>query len=72
MATNYLHRPLLPDLLGALAPRGVLLYETFAVGNARHGRPSCPAFLLRSPHMKKACWEDIQLAMAELGLALPG
>ena len=28
-----------------------------------------PAFLLRSPHMKKDCWKDIQLAMAELGLA---
>jgi len=30
-----------------------------------------PAFLLRSPHMKKDCWADIQLAMAELGLG-PG
>ena len=30
-----------------------------------------PAFLLRSPNMKKACWEDIQLAMAELGLPVP-
>jgi len=28
-----------------------------------------PAYLLRSPHMKKACWEDIQLAMGELGLS---
>jgi DNA polymerase len=28
-----------------------------------------PAFLLRSPHMKKDCWQDIQLAMRELGLA---
>jgi len=27
-----------------------------------------PAFLLRSPHMKKDCWQDIQMAMAELGL----
>jgi len=31
-----------------------------------------PAFLLRSPHMKKECWKDIQLAMAELGLRPPG
>ena len=31
-----------------------------------------PAFLLRSPHMKKECWKDIQLAMRELGLPLPG
>ena len=31
-----------------------------------------PAFLLRSPHMKKECWKDIQLVMAELDLPLPG
>ncbi|MSR62482.1 MAG: uracil-DNA glycosylase [Planctomycetes bacterium] len=30
-----------------------------------------PAFLLRSPEMKKDCWQDIQLAMRELGLAPP-
>ena len=31
-----------------------------------------PAYLLRSPHMKKECWKDIQLAMGELGLSPPG
>ncbi len=30
-----------------------------------------PAFLLRSPSMKKECWRDIQLAMREVGLAPP-
>jgi DNA polymerase len=30
-----------------------------------------PAFLLRTPSAKKDCWEDIQLAMRELGLAPP-
>lgn len=44
---NYLHRPLFPYLLLALAPAGVLIYETFAVGNERFGRPANPAFLLR-------------------------
>lgn len=44
--TNYLHRPLLPALLDALVPGGVLLYETFMVGNERFGRPSNPDFLL--------------------------
>lgn len=47
VVTNYLHRPLFPRLLEALAPGGVLLYETFAVGNERYGRPSRPDFLLR-------------------------
>jgi SAM-dependent methyltransferase len=43
---NYLHRPLLPKLLAALDPGGVLIYETFAIGNERFGRPSNPDFLL--------------------------
>jgi SAM-dependent methyltransferase len=46
VVTNYLHRPLLPALLDALAPNGVLIYETFALGNEKFGRPSNPAFLL--------------------------
>jgi SAM-dependent methyltransferase len=46
VVTHYLHRPLFPLLLAALAPGGVLIYETFALGNERHGRPSNPAFLL--------------------------
>jgi SAM-dependent methyltransferase len=43
---NYLHRPLFPHLLSALAPGGVLIYETFAAGNERYGRPRNPDFLL--------------------------
>jgi SAM-dependent methyltransferase len=46
VVTNYLHRPLFPHLLAALAPRGVLLYETFAAGNAAFGKPGNPSFLL--------------------------
>lgn len=46
VVTNYLHRPLFPHLLAALAPGGVLLYETFARGNAAFGKPSNPSFLL--------------------------
>ncbi len=48
VVVNYLHRPLFPHLLAALAPAGVLIYETFAVGNERYGRPSNPAFLLNA------------------------
>lgn len=46
VVTNYLHRLLLPQLLAALAPAGVFIYETFAAGNERYGRPANPAFLL--------------------------
>lgn len=47
VVANYLHRPLFPALLEALEPEGVLLYETFMVGNERFGKPSNPAFLLK-------------------------
>jgi SAM-dependent methyltransferase len=48
VVTNYLYRPyldLLPDLL---AEGGVLIYETFAHGNAVFGKPSNPDFLLQT------------------------
>lgn len=47
IVTNYLYRPLLPLLMESVAPDGLLIYETFAVGNERYGRPSRPDFLLR-------------------------
>jgi SAM-dependent methyltransferase len=47
VVTNYLHRPLFGLLFAALAPGGVLVYETFADGNGRYGKPSNPDFLLR-------------------------
>jgi SAM-dependent methyltransferase len=47
VVTNYLWRPLMPQLIAALARGGVLLYETFAVGNETIGRPANPDFLLR-------------------------
>src|SRR5690242_6643425 len=47
VVTNYLHRPLLPAISSALAPGGVLIYETFARGNERLGRPHNSDFLLR-------------------------
>lgn len=46
VVTNYLHRPLLPKIVEALRPDGILIYETFAAGNERFGKPSNPAFLL--------------------------
>ena len=47
VVTNYLHRPLLPAIGQALGAGGVLIYETFACGNERFGRPHNPDFLLR-------------------------
>jgi SAM-dependent methyltransferase len=46
VVTNYLFRPLLNAIVDSLAPNGVLIYETFAAGNAQFGKPSNPDFLL--------------------------
>lgn len=69
VVTNYLHRPLFPHLIHALAPGGVLIYETFAAGNERYGRPSNPAFLLQPGEllevvrgrMRVVAYEDIYI-----------
>ncbi|MEE8505217.1 MAG: class I SAM-dependent methyltransferase [Kiloniellales bacterium] len=45
VVTNYLHRPLMPALVAAVAPGGVLIYATFARGNERFGKPRNPAHL---------------------------
>jgi SAM-dependent methyltransferase len=47
VVTNYLHRPLFPWIAAALQPGGVLIYETFGIGNEKFGKPSNPDFLLR-------------------------
>ena len=46
VAFNYLHRPLMPVLRGALKPGGRLFYETFTRRQAERGHPRNPAFLL--------------------------
>jgi len=46
VVVHYLHRPLFPALVAALAPRGVLVYETFTRAQAARGKPTNPDFLL--------------------------
>lgn len=47
VVTNYLWRATWPQLRATLAEGGVLIYETFALGHERFGRPSRPDFLLK-------------------------
>lgn len=54
VVTNYLHRPLLPDLVSAVAPGGALIYETYARGNELLGPPSNPDFLLEPGELLEA------------------
>ena len=55
VVTNYLWRELLPTIVDSVAPGGVLLYETFAVGNETVGKPSRPDFLLQPGELLRAC-----------------
>ena len=71
VVTNYLHRPLFPCILDALAPAGLLIYETFAAGNERFGKPSNPDFLLRPGELldvahgrlRVVAYEDVEVAV---------
>lgn len=55
IVTNYLWRPRLADIVAAVAPGGVLLYETFAAGNETVGKPSRADFLLQPGELLAAC-----------------
>jgi len=58
-------------LLGTDSPMGRLRGRTWQRAGRKVIATYHPAYLLRSPREKKACWEDIQLAMAEMGLSPP-
>lgn len=66
VVTNYLWRPLLPTLLASLAPGGVLVYETFALGNETVGKPSRPDFLLRPGELLALC-QGLRVVAYEAG-----
>lgn len=68
VVTRYLHRPLFPRLLGALADDGLLLYETFAAGNEAYGRPSNPEFLLSENELLDLIANRLTLVAFEQGL----
>lgn len=67
VVTNYLYRPLIADLLSALRPGGVLIYETFALGNEKLGRPSKPEFLLRPGELLQWVEGKLQVVAFEQG-----
>ena len=67
VVTNYLHRPILPAIVGSVAGHGVLIYETFAVGNERFGRPSNPDFLLRPGELLAAVRGRLEVVAFEDG-----
>ena len=66
IVTNYLHRPLFAPIAAALAPDGIVIYETFATGNERFGRPKNPDFLLR-PGELLAAFAGLTIVAFEAG-----
>lgn len=67
VVTNYLHRPLFGPLVASLRAGGALIYETFAAGNERYGRPSNPAFLLRPNELLQSV-EPLAIVAFEQGI----
>lgn len=67
VVTNYLHRPLFPRLEECLDDGGILIYETFMVGNEKFGKPSNPAFLLRPGELLEA-FSGLTVAAFEQGV----
>ncbi|MBM3504091.1 MAG: class I SAM-dependent methyltransferase [Alphaproteobacteria bacterium] len=71
VVTNYLHRPLFPALLAALAEGGLLVYETFARGHEVIGRPRRPEFLLNEGELLDLC-RSLSVVAYEHGLVRGG
>lgn len=67
VVTHYLWRPILPALVGAVAPGGALIYETFAAGNEKLGRPRRPDFLLRPGELLEAVRGQLEVRAYEHG-----
>jgi SAM-dependent methyltransferase len=67
VVTNYLWRPLFPAIMDAVAPDGLLLYESFAIGNEALGQPRRPEFLLRPGELIEMVEGRLQIVAYEHG-----
>ncbi|WP_193183416.1 class I SAM-dependent methyltransferase [Nisaea sediminum] len=72
VVTNYLYRPAMRDIIAAVAPGGILIYETFALGNEAYGRPSNPDFLLHREELLILCRPELRVvAFEDLTVSTP-
>ena len=67
VVTNYLHRPQFELITNTLTDRGLLIYETFMIGNERYGKPSNPAFLLRPNELNNTFAHSMLILRSEQG-----
>ena len=68
IVSNYLYRPHFSALLDALAPGGVFLYETFALGNEVYNRPRNPDHLLKSGELLSLVQNKLQVVAYQHGI----
>jgi len=67
VVTNYLWRSIFDDIVGAVRHDGVLIYETFAEGNERYGRPRRPEFLLQAGELLAKVAPRLEIVAYEHG-----
>lgn len=60
IVTNYLWRPLFPYIVNAISSGGHVLYETFAIGNEKFGKPGNLGFLLQPGELINAFQDSCQ------------
>ena len=53
LVTNYLYRKKILNLFKLVKLNGYLIYETFAIGNEKFGKPTNPSYLLKSKELLK-------------------
>jgi len=68
VVTNYLHRPIMKHLANALAPEGILIYQTFMSGNEKFGKPSNPDFLLKKDELMETFEDELEVIAFSQGL----
>ncbi|MBL4908282.1 MAG: class I SAM-dependent methyltransferase [Sneathiella sp.] len=66
VVVNYLYRAHFPKLINALKPGGVLIFDTYMVGNEQFGRPANPKFLLKSSELDDA-FSDFEVVAFDEG-----
>ncbi|MBL4682700.1 MAG: class I SAM-dependent methyltransferase [Pseudomonadales bacterium] len=69
VVTNYLYRPMLKHLVKALVPGGILIYQTFMLGNEKFGKPSNPEFLLTADELKETYEHKLEVIAFSQGLS---
>lgn len=70
VVVNYLWRPVLPDIIAAVEPGGLLLYSTFAQGQERFGKPANPDYLLQPDELLDAVRGKLTVRAYEHGVTI--